>query len=83
MRIIQSMDVLLIEKALCGILRPSESNHWGYQSARDYAERYHPRYGNGLSPESAMLVEDIANFWCQHHFGLPLHEWISKAKKRS
>ncbi|MGD1855000.1 MAG: hypothetical protein ACFB2W_12205 [Leptolyngbyaceae cyanobacterium] len=82
-RIIQSTDVLLIEKALYGILRPSESSHWGYQIARDYAERYNPRYGNGLIPESAVLVEDIANFWCQYHFGLPLDKWINKSKKHS
>ncbi|EKV03370.1 hypothetical protein Lepto7375DRAFT_5665 [Leptolyngbya sp. PCC 7375] len=77
------MDVLLIEKALYGILRPSESGHWGYQISRNYAERYNARYGSGLIPESAVLVEDIANFWCQHYFDLPLDEWINKPKKRS
>ncbi|HEY9639938.1 MAG TPA: hypothetical protein V6C57_05610 [Coleofasciculaceae cyanobacterium] len=70
-RIIQSTDVLLIEKALYGILRPAESSDWGYQIARDYTERYNPRYGNGLIPESAPMVEDIANFWSQYYFGKP------------
>jgi hypothetical protein len=61
-RIIQSKDVLLIEEAMNGILRPSESSYWGYQVARQYAERYDSRYGAGLIPESAPLVEDIASF---------------------
>lgn len=82
-RIIQSTDVLLIEKALCGILRPSESSDWGYQVAREYAERYNPRYGNGLIPESAPMVEDIANFWSQYYFGEPLNEWLNRQKNRS
>lgn len=71
-RIIQSTDVLLIEKALYGILRPAESSDWGYQIAREYAERYNPRYGNGLILESAPMVEDIANFWSQYYFGKPV-----------
>jgi hypothetical protein len=81
-RIIQSIEVLLIEKALCAILRPAESDHWGYQMARDYAGRYSPRCGNGLIPESAPMVEDIANFWCQYHFGKPLSEWLRGYKRR-
>src|SRR5215510_1949878 len=30
----------------------------------------------GLIPESAPLVEDIADFWCQYHLGKPLQEWL-------
>lgn len=82
-RIIQSTDVLLIEKALYGILCPSESSDWGYQVAREYAERYNPRYGNGLIPESAPMVEDIANFWSQYYFGEPLNEWLNRQKSHS
>ncbi|MEM9002363.1 MAG: hypothetical protein AAGE59_02430 [Cyanobacteria bacterium P01_F01_bin.86] len=79
-RIIQSGDVLLIEKALYGILQSSESSHWGYQIAREYAERYNSSYGTGLIPESAPMVEDIADFWCQYHFGQPLEEWLNRSK---
>lgn len=82
-RIIQSTDVLLIEKALHGVLRPSESSEWGYQIAREYAERYNPRYGNGLIPESAPMVEDIANFWSQYHFGKSEDEGLSDCKRNS
>ncbi|MBD3883289.1 hypothetical protein IFO70_16095 [Phormidium tenue FACHB-886] len=82
-RIIQSTDVLLIEKALYGILRPAESSHWGYQIARDYAERYGARYMNSLIPESAPMIEDIANFWSQYHFREPLDEWLNHQKSHS
>ncbi|WP_431659226.1 hypothetical protein [Pantanalinema rosaneae] len=73
----------LIEKALYGILRPAESSHWGYQIARDYAERYGARYMQSLIPESAPMAEDIANFWSQYHFGEPLNEWLSRQKSHS
>jgi hypothetical protein len=39
------------------------------QAARHYAERYNPRYGTGLIPESASAVDDIAAFWAREHFG--------------
>ena len=49
----------------------------GYRLARQYAERSNSRYGTGLFPESAPLVEDIADFWCQYHLGKPLREWLA------
>ena len=75
-RIIQSSDVLLTEYALSCLLQPTASADWGYRIARQYAERYHSRYGTGLLPESAPMVEDIADFWCQYHVGKPLQEWL-------
>ena len=75
-RIIQSTEVLLIEYALSCLLYPLSSSDWGYRLARQYAERYNSRYGTGLIPESALLVEDIADFWCQYHLGKPLREWL-------
>jgi len=62
-RIIESREALVVEHAAACILRPQESQHWGYRVARQYAERYNPRYGNGLIPESAPFVQDIADFW--------------------
>jgi len=75
-RMIQSTEVLLIEYALSCLLQPTASADWGYRLARQYAERYNSRYGTGLIPESAPLVEDIADFWCQYHLGKPLQEWL-------
>ncbi len=78
-RIIHSTEVLLIEYALSCLLQPTASADWGYHLARQYAERYDPRYGTGLIPESAPLVEDMADFRCQYHLGKPLREWLGDA----
>jgi hypothetical protein len=77
---IQSTEVLLIEYALSCLLQPTASADWGYRLARQYAERYNSRYGTGLIPESAPMVEDIADFWCQYHVGKPLQEWMAASK---
>jgi len=79
-RIIHSTEVLLIEYALSCLLQPTASVDWGYHLARQYAERYNSRYGTGLIPESAPMVEDIADFWCQYHLGKPVHEWMAASK---
>ena len=68
-RTIHCREALLAEHALRCAARPRESAHWGYQAARQYAERYNPRYGTGLIPESASAVEEIVAFWARHHFG--------------
>ena len=68
-RTIHCREALLAEHALRCVARPQESAHWGYQAARQYADRYNPRYGTGLIPESAAAVEDIAAFWAREHFG--------------
>lgn len=75
-RMIHSTEVLLIEYALSCLLQPTASADWGYRLAHQYAERYNARYGTGLIPESAPLVEDIADFWCQYHLGKSLQEWL-------
>ena len=75
-RIVHSTEVLLIEYSLSCLLQPTASADWGYRLARQYAERYNSRYGTGLIPESAPMVEDIADFWCQYHQGQPLQAWL-------
>lgn len=62
-RTIHSRDALVVENAANCILDPRNSAAWGYRLGRDYAERYDPRHGGGLVPESAPLVRDIASFW--------------------
>ncbi len=74
-RIIESTEMLIIEEALSCLLQPTASADLGYRIARHYAERYDPSYGSGLIPESAPMVEDIADFWCQYHLGKSLREW--------
>ncbi len=68
-RTIHCREALLAEHALRCVARPQESAYWAYQAARQYAERYNPRYGTGLIPESAAAVEDIVAFWARDHFG--------------
>ena len=66
-RIIESFDTLVVEKALTCILSHEDSSFWGYHVGRGYAERYNPTYGTGLIPESAPLMEDIVSFWFQYY----------------
>jgi hypothetical protein len=61
-RLIESIHLLVIENALQCFTMP-EPGYWAYQTARRYAERYNPRYGTGLIPESVPLLEDILRFW--------------------
>jgi hypothetical protein len=62
-RTIHSRDALVVESAVHCILDPRNAAAWGYQLGRDYAERYDPRHGTGLVPESAPRVREIAAFW--------------------
>ena len=67
-RTIHCQQALLAEHALRCVAHPRESAHWGYQAARQYAERYDPRFGSGLIPESADAVEEIVAYWARDHF---------------
>jgi repressor LexA len=62
-RVVTDWDLFLCEQALRCLLHPHEAGSWAYQMARDYAERYDPSHGTGLTPASAPLLQDIADFW--------------------
>ena len=62
-RIVHSMELVVVENALKSILRDEEAPFWLYQAARGYAERYDPRHGTGLIPSSAPMMQEIADFW--------------------
>ena len=66
-RMLKSMDLVVVEECLKSVIRGSESSIWAYHAARDYAERYEARYGSGLTPSSAPMVEEIAGFWRTYH----------------
>ena len=68
-RIVHSMELVVVEEALKSILREHEAPTWLYQAARDYAERYDSRHGTGLIPSSAPMVQEIADFW-RDYYGL-------------
>ena len=77
-RIIKSMELLVVETALECVLYPWASADLGYRLARQYAERYDSRYGTGLIPESAPMVEDIAEFWGKHFLGRGWRKRLAK-----
>src|SRR5262249_15052232 len=67
-RLIDDWELLLFEYALgCLLGPPHEAGYWAYQTARHYAERYDSRHGTGLIPESAPLVQDIADCWAEEY----------------
>ena len=66
-RMLKSMDLVVVEESLKSVVRGHESAIWAYHAARDYAERYEARYGSGLIPSSAPMVEEIAGFWRKYH----------------
>jgi hypothetical protein len=66
-RIIQDKNVLIVEHAVRCVLSLYSTPSQAYHLARNYAERYDPRYGTGLIPDSAPLVMDIVDFWCDYY----------------
>jgi len=69
-RIIKDRHLLLVEYALRTVVADESSvPAWAYQTARHYAERYDSSHGTGLTPASAPLVQNIADFW-MGEFGL-------------
>lgn len=66
-RIIRDKNVLIVENAVQCVISSHSAPSRAYHLARDYAERYDPRYGTGLIPESAPLVIDIVDFWCDYY----------------
>jgi len=68
-RMLKSKDLVVVEHSLESVLNSYEAPIWAYQAAKDYAERYDSRYGSGLIPSSAPMVEEIAGFW-RKYFGV-------------
>lgn len=66
-RIIESSDTLLVEEAIKCVLSPRDFQIGAYHVGRCYAEKYNPRYGTGLIPESAPFMEDIVQFWIDYY----------------
>jgi hypothetical protein len=66
-RMLKSRDLVVVEESLKSIVKTHEAGTWAYQAAKDYAERYDSRYGTGLIPSSAPMVEEIAGFWRKYY----------------
>jgi len=90
-RTIHCWDVLIIEDALQCIIHPHAAGELAYRAARDYTEKYNPRHGTGLIPESVPMLEDIIEFWRSYRSAGPQEsspppidasENVRKARKR-
>ena len=66
-RMLRSRDLVVVEESLKSVLKRYEAPIWAYQAAKDYAERYDTRHGSGLIPSSALMVEEIAEFWRKYY----------------
>jgi hypothetical protein len=66
-RMLKSRDLVVVEESMISVVRSNEAGIWAYQAAKDYAERYDARYGTGLIPSSAPMVEEIAEFWRKYY----------------
>jgi hypothetical protein len=77
-RRIHSRELLTVETALECVLRPNVSQLLAYDLARQYSKRYNARRGTGLIPESAPMVEEIAEFWGRHYLGRGWKKRVAK-----
>jgi hypothetical protein len=80
-RVVTDWELFLFEQALGCLLHPREAGPWAYQMARDYAERYDPSHGTGLTPASAPLLQDIADFWVRE-VGITDEELATPVRER-
>jgi hypothetical protein len=58
LRNIKCWDLLVVEKALQGFMRPDDAKYWLYQAARD-----HVSSSEDLTAKSIPRIEEIARFW--------------------
>jgi len=66
-RMLKSKDLVVVEESLKSVLSRSEAPFWAYHASKDYAVRFDARYGSGLIPSSAPMVEEIAEFWRDYY----------------
>lgn len=62
-RIIQSEELLVIEKALEIAMDDYMISKRCYEIARDYCETYNSKYGTGLTPDSLSRLREVYQFW--------------------
>ncbi len=66
-RMLKSVDLFVVEKCLRIVLMRSEAPFWAYHAFKDYVVRFDARYGSGLIPSSAPVVEEIVEFWREYY----------------
>ena len=68
-RMLKHRDLVLVEECVRSVLSRSEAPFWAYHASKDYVVRFDARYGSGLIPNSAPIVEEIAEFW-RNYYGI-------------
>jgi hypothetical protein len=68
-RMLKHTDLVLVEECVRSVLSRSEAPFWAYHASKDYVVRFDARYGFGLIPNSAPMVDEIAEFW-RDYFGI-------------
>jgi hypothetical protein len=66
-RMLKHRDLVLVEECVRSVLSRSEAPFWAYHASKDYVMRFDARYGSGLIPSSAPMVEEIAEFWRKYY----------------
>lgn len=62
-------ETFIVGYTLECVLLPFNASYFAYQVAREYCEQYNEDYGIGLIPESAPMVDEIANFFRNYYLG--------------
>lgn len=73
-RVIESYQALIVETAVRTMRFPQKAHDLACEAALLYCDRPEPKLGSGLTPESALLVEDVADWWSRRLFGKLLKE---------
>jgi len=66
-RLLKYRDLVLVEECVRSVLSGSEAPFWAYHASKDYVVRFDARYGSGLIPNSAPMVEEIAGFFLEYY----------------
>ena len=66
-RLLKHRDLVLVQECVRLVLSRSEAPFWAYHASKDCVVRFDARYGAGLIPSSAPMVEEIAEFWGNYY----------------
>lgn len=80
-RIVEDRNTVAVEYAVRAAISDHDGGFWAYRAARAYAARWDSRTGRELGEASAPMVCEIAEFWCEYHFGKGLDEWLAEPSK--
>lgn len=80
-RIVEDSNTVAVEYAVRAAVSDHDGGFWAYRAARAYAARWSSQTGRELGEASAPMVREIAEFWCEYHFGKRLDAWLAEPPK--